>query len=132
MFTYLFKGLLSAAALKLLDSYRHLSIRLLKIETAKSYLHGVRMARLSALSMMWVGLEIGLLCIGVVLFHVGFFVLLPWTVKAKAAMGMFLGLAYMILGGAALRMALSERTWMEKSGASQLLKDATVEHPDNS
>src|SRR5450759_2259847 len=116
MIKYLLKGILSGIAIKLLDNYRHLSIQLLKIEAAKSYLHGVRMARLSAIGLMRMGLVIALICVGVLLLHAGLFILLPWTVEAKAVLGMFLGLAYVIIGGVVLRAAMDERTWMEKSG----------------
>ena len=125
MFKYLIKGLLAGMAIKLLDNYRHLSVQLLKIEAAKSYLHGVRMARLSAIGLMGMGLVIALICFGVLLFHTGLFILLPWTVEAKAVLGMFLGLAYMVIGGVVLRAAMDERAWMEKSGAAEMLKEAT-------
>lgn len=125
MFNYLLKGILSAFAVKLLDNYRQLSVRLLKIEVAKSYLHGVRMARLSAMGLMGMGLVIGLICVGVVLFHVGLFVLLPWTVKAKAVLGMCIGLVYVVLGGVALRAAMDEKTWMDKSGATEMMDDVS-------
>lgn len=125
MFNYLLKGILSAMALKLLDNYRHLSIRLLKIESAKSYLHGVRMARMSVIGLMLMGLVIGLICLGALLFHVGLFILLPWTLKAKAILGMCLGVAYVALGAAALRAAMNEKAWMEKSGATEMLREAT-------
>jgi hypothetical protein len=121
----LLKGILSGIAVKLLDNYRRLSLQLLKIEAAKSYLHAVRMARLSAIGLMSMGLVIGMMCVGVTLFHVGLFILLPWTVEAKAVLGMVLGLAYVVLGGVALRAAMEERTWMEKSGAAKMLEDAT-------
>ena len=125
MFKYLIKGLLAGAAIQVLDNYRRLSIQLLKIETAKCYLHGVQMARLSAIGLMGMRLIIALICFGVLLFHAGLFVLLPWTVEAKAALGMFLGLAYVVIGGVVLRAAMDERTWMEKSGAAKMLEEAT-------
>jgi len=125
MFKYLIKGLLAGMAIKLLDNCRRLSIQLLKIEAAKCYVHGVQMARLSAIGLMQMGLVIALICFGVLLFHAGLFILLPWTVEAKAVLGMFLGLAYVVTGGVALRAAMDERTWMEKSGAAEMLKGAT-------
>lgn len=124
MFKDLFKSVLSAVAVKVLSHYRHLSIRLLKIEAAKSYLHGVRLARLSALGLLQMVLVTGLICIGAVLFHVGLFLLLPWTVTAKAVLGLLLGAAYMVIGGLALRAAMDERTWMDKTGATEILDDA--------
>jgi len=79
MFKDLIKGLLAGVAIKLLDNYRQLSLRLLKIEAAKGYLHGVRLARLSALGLLRAGLLIGLIGLGVLLCHVGLFILLPWS-----------------------------------------------------
>ena len=125
MIKCLFKGILSSIAVRLLTDYRHLSFRLLKIEAAKSYLNGVRMARLSAIGLIQAGLMIGLVLLGALLFHLGLFVLLPWTVKAKAILGVCLGLAYVICGGALLRAAVNEKMWMEKSGAAQMLEEVT-------
>ena len=125
MINHLLKSALSAVAGSLLENYRHASIRLLKIEATKAYVHGVRIVRLSALGLMGLGLVIGLICVGALLFHVGLFILLPWTVKAKALFGMILGAVYVITGGAALYAALDEKTWMQKSGAVKMLDEAT-------
>ena len=127
MFNNLFKGILSAIALKLLDNYRALSMQLLKIEAAKAYLHGVKAARLSALGLMWMGLVIGLICIGLVLLHIGLFILLPWTIETKAILGMVLGAVYVVGGGLLLREAMDEKRWMEKSGATKMLRDSLDE-----
>jgi len=125
MIKCLFKGIMSSIAVGMLTNYRHLSIRLLKIEAAKAYLHGVRMARLSAIGLIRAGLMIGLVGLGALLFHVGLFVLLPWTIKAKALFGLCLGLAYVVCGGVMLRAATNEKTWMEKSGAAKMLDEVT-------
>jgi hypothetical protein len=124
MFKYLVKGLLAGITIKLLDNWRRLSVHLFKIEAAKLYLHGVKMARLSAIGLMRMGLTIGLICVGVVLFHAGLFILLPWTVETKAIIGMFLGAAYVAIGYVALRAAMDEKTWMEKSGVTEMLEEA--------
>lgn len=125
MFKHLLKGIMAGIVVKLLDNCRQLSIQLLKIEVTKSYLHCVRMARLSAVGLMWMTLVIALMCLGALLLHVGLFVILPWSVESKAVLGMCLGLLYMAVGGIVLRAATNERTWMEKSGAVEMLKDAT-------
>ncbi len=130
MFKSLLKGMISGIVIKLLDNYRQLSIQLLKIEVAKSYLRGVQMVRASAIGLMCMGLVTALICVGAVLFHIGLFYLLPWTPEAKAILGMVLGLVYMVGGGVALRAAMDERSWMEKSGASKMLKDATGQSCD--
>jgi hypothetical protein len=125
MLKNLLKGILSAIALKVLDNYRRLSLQLLKIEAAKCYLRGVQIARLSALGLLGMGLLISLIGVGALLFHAGLFILLPWTAEAKAVLGMALGLVYVVTGGIALRAAMDEKAWMEKSGAADMLKDAT-------
>jgi hypothetical protein len=124
MIKRLLKGLLAGIAIKLLDNLRSLSVQLLKIEAAKCYVHGVRMARLSAIGAMRTGLYIGLVCVGALLFHAGLFILLPWSVEIKAALGMGLGLAYVAIGVAGLRMAMDEKMWMEMSGASEMVEKA--------
>jgi hypothetical protein len=125
MFKRLIKGLLAGIALQLLDHWGRLSIQLLKIEATKCYLHGVQVARLSAIALMRMGLVIALICFGTLLLHAGLFILLPWTLEAKAVLAMFLGLAYVVTGGVLLRAAMDERTWMEKSGATEMLEEAT-------
>ena len=125
MFKYLIKGLLAGIAVKLLDNYRRLSVQLLRIEAAKCYLRGVQLARLSALGLMRMGLALGLICVGLLLVHAGLFILLPWTVEAKAILGVCLGLAYVVIGGVTLHAAMDEKTWMKKSGVVAMLERAT-------
>ena len=128
MLKYLLKGIASALAVKLLVNYRCLSVNLLNVEATKSYIHGVRLARRSAIGMMLMGLVVGLILLGALLFHAGLFFLLPGGVKVKAALCMLLGLAYSVAGGLALRAAADERTWMDKSGAAKMLDEVTRRH----
>jgi hypothetical protein len=129
MLKFLFKGGLAVLAVKLLDNYRHLSLHLLKIEATKCYLHGVQLARQSAIGMMRMGLFIALIGLGALLLHAGLFILLPWSAETKAILGMALGLVYVVIGCVALCSTLSEKTWMEKSGARKMLQDA-MEHSE--
>ncbi|MDA3924751.1 MAG: hypothetical protein PF904_08650 [Kiritimatiellae bacterium] len=125
MLSNLFKGVVSDVAVRMLVNYRHLSIRVLKIEAAKSYLHGIRLARLSALGLMRIVFMIGLVGGGVLLLHAGVFILLPWTVKAKAILGLVLGTAYVVAGVLLLRVAMDEKTWLQKSGCMKMLEEVT-------
>jgi len=126
MYKFLLKGVLSGIAAAMLENYRHLSVQLLKIEAAKSYLYGVRMARRYAVGLLGMFLLVGLIGVGVVLFHAGLFILLPWSVKAKAALGLVLGGLYMAGGATVLHAAMGERKWMDRSGASLMLHDAAA------
>lgn len=114
-------------AIKFLGAYRCLSLQLLRIDFTKAYLHGVRLVRLSAIGLMSLGLIIAMMCVGALLVHVGLFILLRWTLGAKAILAAVLGLAYMGISGAVLRAAVNERTWMEKSGASRMLQVTTLQ-----
>jgi hypothetical protein len=125
MLKHLFKGVLSVIAITLLTHYRHLSIRLLKIEAATAYLHGLQLVRQSAIGLIRIGLVIALIGIGVLLLHAGLFILLPWSLQAKAILGLCLGTAYVIAGTVALCTTMNQKRWMEKSGASKMLKEIT-------
>lgn len=70
------------------------------------------------------GLVIGFIVVGALLLHAGLFILLPWTVEIKAILGVFLGLVYVVIGCVALHLAMKEKTWMEKSGAAEMLEEA--------
>jgi hypothetical protein len=129
MINMLFKGYLAAMAVKLLNNYRHLSAQFFQIEATKTYLHGVRMARLLTMRMMWIGFLIGLICIGVLLFHVGLFILLPCSLEMKAFLGLFLGFSYTIAGLVALSVCMDEKRWMKESGATAMLQDAIRQSP---
>ena len=124
MLNSLFKGFLAATALKLLENYRLLSIQWLRLEAAKTYLRGLRIVRLSVIGLILILLLTGLISVGFLFFHIWLFILLPWTVGSKAILGMLLGLAYMIIGGGILGMITKEKTWIEKSGAKEMLNKA--------
>ncbi len=124
MFKNIIKGLLAGITIKLMDNWRRVSLQLLKIEAAKIYLQGVQMARWSMISLMRTGLAIGLIGVGMLLFHAALFILLPWTVESKAVLGLFLGLAYAAIGYVTLRANINEKTWMEKSHVAEILEEA--------
>ena len=83
------------------------------------------MARLSAIGLIGLALLIVWIGMGMLLLHFGLFFLLPWSMETKAILGVCLGLAYAIAGSALLVASLRERRWMEKSGASKMVQDAT-------
>ena len=105
--------------------YRRLCVQAVKLEAAACYLRGVRVARGSAIGLVLLGLLICLIGTGLLLVHVGLFIVLPWSLPAKALLAVSLGLVYVIVGWIALRVALAEKTWLQKSGAMAVLKDVT-------
>ncbi len=123
----IFKGMLAKWVNQLLENYRQRSLQLLRLEGAKCYLHALQMARVSAIGLMRMGLYIALIGCGGLLLHAGLLILLPWSAETKAILAMALGLAYVIIAGLALRSLLSQKKWMEKSGAADMLE--VVIHP---
>lgn len=125
MIKHLLRGFVAGIAVSKMVRCRRVSIELLRIEAAKWYLRGLQMTRLSALGLMGMGLVITLIGVGLLLLHAGLFILLPWTVEAKALLGVGLGLVYVVVGAIALRLAMDEKMWMEKSGATRMVEEAT-------
>ena len=85
------------------------------------------MVRLLAIGLLQTGLVIALICFGTLLLHAGLFILLPWTVQTKAILGILLGATYIVIGGIALRRAMDEGTWMDRSGATKMLEETMVQ-----
>ena len=125
MFKQLWNGLLAVMAVKLLENFRQLSLQRLKIETATCYARSLQVARTATFGLMRMALFIALMGVGVLLFHAGLFILLPWSLVAKAVLGMILGVVYLAIGGLALRSSMSEKKWIEKSGLAELLQETT-------
>ena len=123
MVKQLLQGVQAAIALVVLDRYRCLSVELIKIEAARSYVRGVQVARSAALGLLQVRLILALIVFGVLLAHAGLFVLLPWTLQGKAILGLALGLSYVAIGCVVLYAAMKESAWLEKSGVTRLLNE---------
>jgi hypothetical protein len=73
--------------------------------------------------------RVGLIGLGALLFHAALFILLPWGVEAKAALGLILGVTYMTIGGVALYAIVDDKVWMAKSGAAEIVTGATGQRP---
>jgi hypothetical protein len=124
MLKHLLKGLAAGAAFARIEKCQRLSTQLLRIEAAKLYLQGIRVARLSVAGALVLGLLLGLIGLGVLLVHAGLFYLLPWSLKTKALLGIALGVVYAAAAGCALWSVMAEKTWIEKSGMDGLLDEA--------
>jgi len=123
MFKHLLKGALAMLAYRLLHNYRQSARQLLEIEAAKFYVRSVRMVRKAALAAMRLWLVITLMGIGLLLIHISLFILLPWSIETKAVVGLLLGVGYLLLGVLAIRITMSQRKWVAKSGIGDILKD---------
>lgn len=123
----LISRLLGGLALLVLRNYQKLSLEWVRIRGAIVYVEGVRVARSGFLVILWLGLCLVLGGSGLVMFHVGLFLLLPHDWRAAALMGM--GAIYMIAALLVIRWLSAEKTWMECSQAKRIVEAATRRGP---
>jgi len=98
------------------------SLKMLKLRAAIYYLEGVKGARRILILICLLVLVITL--IGAVLVMVPLAVLLfmPWEPTTKAAVGITIGVTYLVVPAAALISLLSEKRWMRLTGATDVLR----------
>lgn len=119
------KALMMTFGMGLLNSYRRLSIDLLKIQGAMAYVKGVQTVRRWWIGALLLASVLLLLAAGFVMIHVGFFLWVPWAPATKGLVLLGLGLIYMGLALAVLFKLCSEKAWMESSQANKLIEQAT-------
>lgn len=128
MLNRLFKGLVTAAAFWFVNSYRRLSVDLIKIEAATYYIKAIQSGRQGFLSALLVWLGIFFFALGVVLLHAGLFLgiyLLTESLKAVVITILILGGIYVITIALIARRLLSEQAWMKFFKADKLVADLT-------
>ena len=106
--------------------YRQQIVAASKLKLAVAYVSTVKALRLGVIGWIAGNGAVFLLGVGFVFFHVGLFILLPWTFRAKAWSLLFCGVTYMALAIAALLAAVSERMWVRKARIREVL-DAVID-----
>lgn len=119
------KSLMLTFGVGLLNSYRRLSLDLLKLRAAAVYVRAVQTARRWWIGALLLAGVLLLLAAGFVMLHVGFFLWAPWSPATKGLVLLALGLAYMLLALAVIFKLCSEKAWLEGSQASKLIEAAT-------
>ncbi|MHB9144497.1 MAG: hypothetical protein ACYC5Y_04090 [Symbiobacteriia bacterium] len=119
--------LLTRVALRLLKSYRRVSLDLLRIEVAGWYVRGVGAARQLFISGLAMAFLVALAVVGFLLMHLGLYALLPAPANAVALLA--LGALYLIVAILGLRWACSEKTWMKYSKAAHYVELAARKDP---
>lgn len=128
MFNRLIKGLATTAAFWFMNSYRRISVDLVKIEAATYYIKAIQSGRqgLRAALIAWLG--IFFFALGVILLHAALFVgLYLWfqTLAAVAIGLLVLGGIYTVIILLVAHWALSEEAWMKFFKADKLVEDLT-------
>jgi hypothetical protein len=121
----LIKGLQAAVLFQRLGTCRNSTVALARIEASTLYLRGVRVARDSTIVLLRLSLMVGLIAVGMLLVHVAAFYLLPWSLRAKAYVGLGLGGLYALAGALVMAREIREQTWLKQSGALALIRQAT-------
>lgn len=126
MFQKVIRALLAAFTVTMLNRGRRLSLQMLKIQSARYYLQGLKIANLTVLGLLGLGMVVVLIGIGLLIFHAGVFALLPWSVEVKGVVALCLGLFYVVIAAVAIRVALNEKRWMDKAGISKMVQRAVL------
>jgi hypothetical protein len=117
--------LAGALVAAVIQQHRRLSIQWLKIQAAIWYVKGVAQARQIAVRIVSVVAGLLLALAGFIILHVGLFLWLPVSIGVKGLLLAALGLIYLLVAWLAIRHLLSERLWMNTSGASAFVAEAT-------
>lgn len=128
MFNRLLRSFATAVALWFFNRYRRLSIDLIKLEAAASYLKAIQAVRQGVLSALLLWLGVFIFALGVVMLHTGLFVwlyLLADNLRAVVIGLLSLGCIYVIIILLIVCRAMSERAWMKYFKADKLVADLT-------
>jgi hypothetical protein len=121
------KGMATAIAIALFKKHRKSSMDLLKIQIATYYLKAIQTIRLTFLSGIAGWFCVFLFAFGLLILHLGFFLLLyinfGWGVVAAVAC--VLGILYVCIAICVLRFISSEKQWMATFQADSFIKDIT-------
>jgi cytochrome b subunit of formate dehydrogenase len=88
------------------------------------YVRGVQTARSVLLFYLGLLALIGLIMAGIVIFHVGLFYCLPWSLKARAVLLMILGGIYFVVPLLVLFFWSRDQFWMKATGADEIVENA--------
>ena len=118
--------ILATSVAWIINNYRRLSIDNAKIKAVKFYVLGLRTARETFICGVLVLALLLVIFGGLILVHVGIFLLIP-SMVVKSILMIALGAVY--TGGALyfLLQQCSEKNWMELSGADKLVEQVLKE-----
>jgi hypothetical protein len=108
----------------LLKGQQRQFMRPLRIRLAIAQVEAVKLARNSVMAICLMCLFYIILFSGILLFHVGLFFYLPGSTADRGLIFMILGGFYFLLMLLGMRIALSQKRWMHKSGADKAVIDA--------
>jgi hypothetical protein len=101
--------------------YREKSMVLLESKSLIWYVKSIAAARKAFIGTVALSSLILVLFTGFALIHFGLFFLLPWTLATRAAIMLILGVIYFVAALAVLLTVSSERFFMRKSKASEMV-----------
>jgi membrane-bound ClpP family serine protease len=117
------KQLLRKYASRFVKESKSASLDLVKIKAVGVYLKIVDSVRKSVLCGFMLLLALLLLVIGFVALHIGVFIVFDLSMRTIGIVTLCLGIIYFIIPLIVILKLTSERTWMEMSKGSKLMKD---------
>jgi len=114
----IFQGLLDWLSRTYVDPL----IRVLKVKAAVFYLEGVKGARRVLILLCLLIFVITLIGAGFVLIPISLLIFAPWEPQTKAIVGIAVGTVYLLVPLAAVLLVLTEKRWMEVTGAQDFVK----------
>ena len=103
---------------------KRLVLQLIRIKAALYCVKGVKAARGAFLAYLGLKCVLGLLAFGMALAHIGFFLYVPWSMKARALTMLALGGVYIFAAVGILVFFTREKWWMKQTGVSEIVAEA--------
>jgi len=118
-------SLFALLAALVLRHYQNTAFNYVQIRAATYYVRAVKAGRSVFISMITVIFGLFLLLAGFIFIHAALFVYLPWSVQSKALLLLILGAVYFVIPLIFIIRATSQRTWMKRSHAANLVSRLT-------
>lgn len=122
----LLRKTLVAGAIWLGRRYQSVSLELAKIEAATAYVKTIKNVRLAAMAAIGLMVVVTLLVVSLFCAVFSLLWILPITPFAKGLSFLIFSAALFVIALAAILIVLSQKLWMKKTKADQLVRDATL------
>jgi hypothetical protein len=100
--------------------------RTMRIRATFAYVKTLQVARQGIMGLLGLSFLLLLVNCGLLVFHIGLFFYLPWSLQDKGLLLMILGGSYVLLTLLGCAFALSQRRWMRKTGADKAVRNALL------
>ncbi len=115
--------LFALKSLKGARPYQRSFMDLARLKASLMYVKSIETARLLFVSMLGIGICLGLILVSLALFHAALFLYAPWSAEVKLWVGLGFAAIYMGIAVKALSYVFSESKWLEIFHADEVIED---------